>query len=106
MTESAKGAAIERMLEYRPSQGTAPHRQAGQAWLERNGVGVAAENVIVTNGTAHGIWTAMASVVETGEAQATESMVDTSIITNASILKVRLRGLELDAEGLIPEAFE
>jgi DNA-binding transcriptional MocR family regulator len=106
MTGSSKQAAIQRMLEYRPSQGIAPHRQAGQAWLERNGVAVAAENIIVTNGAAHGIWTAMASVAEPGEVVATEALVDTAIITTASILKVRLRGLALDEEGIVPESFE
>src|SRR5436190_1392193 len=83
----------QRVLEYRPTQGIAPHRQAGVSWLERNGVGVDAENVIVTNGAAHGIWTAMASIVEPGDVVATEALVDTSIITNASILKLRLRGI-------------
>ena len=64
------------------------------------------ENVIVTNGAAHGIWTAMASIVEPGDVVATEALVDTSIITNASILKVRLRGIPLDEQGIIPEALE
>jgi DNA-binding transcriptional MocR family regulator len=106
MTELSKDSAIQRLLECRPTQGLAPHRQAGVAWLQRNGVDVAAEDVIVTNGAAHGIWTAMASTVEPGDVVATEALVDTSIITIASILKVRLRGIALDEEGIIPEALE
>jgi len=106
IADLASRSAMQRVLEYRPTQGVAPHRQAGVSWLERNGVGVDAENVIVTNGAAHGIWTAMASIVEPGDVVATEALVDTSIITNASILKLRLRGVELDGEGIIPEALE
>jgi DNA-binding transcriptional MocR family regulator len=106
IADLASRSAMRRVLEYRPTQGIAPHRQAGVSWLERNGVSVDAENVIVTNGAAHGIWTAMASIVEPGDVVATEALVDTSIITNASILKLRLRGVELDAEGIIPEALE
>jgi DNA-binding transcriptional MocR family regulator len=104
--ELAKDAAIPRVLEYRPTQGIAPHRQAGVAWLERNGVEVGAESVVVTNGGAHGIWTAIASLVEPGDVIATEALVDIGAITTASILKARLRGLEIDEEGVIPEAFE
>ena len=63
-------------------------------------------NVIVTNGAAHGIWTAMASLAEPGDVVCSEELVDTSIITNAAILKTRLRGLALDEEGIVPEAFE
>jgi DNA-binding transcriptional MocR family regulator len=106
ITELAGTAAMRRVLEYRPTQGTAPHRQAGVTWLERNGVPVDVENVIVTNGAAHGIWTAMASIVEPGDVVATEALVDTSIITNAAILKLRLRGVPIDEQGIIPEALE
>ena len=106
IADLASSSAMRRVLEYRPTQGIAPHRQAGVTWLERNGVGVDAENVIVTNGAAHGIWTAMASIVAPGDVVATEALVDTSIITNASILKLRLHGVPLDEQGIIPEALE
>ncbi|QKC66341.1 PLP-dependent aminotransferase family protein [Mesorhizobium loti] len=106
MVASAKDGAIQRMLEYRPTQGIAQHREAGAAWLERNGVQASADRVIVTNGVAHAIWTAMASITEPGDVVATESLVDTSITINASILKVRLRGLAIDHNGIIPESFE
>jgi DNA-binding transcriptional MocR family regulator len=106
ISELTTPSAMQRIFESRPTQGTAPHRQAGVTWLERNGVGVDVENVIVTNGAAHGIWTAMASIVEPGDVVATEALVDTSIITNASILKLRLRGIALDEQGIIPDALE
>ncbi|KUM28694.1 hypothetical protein AU467_11100 [Mesorhizobium loti] len=106
MIESAKDGAIQRMLECRPTQGIVQHREAGLDWLERNGVNVSADSLIVTNGVAHGIWTAMASITEPGDVVATEALVDTSITTNASILKVRLYALAIDQKGIIPESFE
>ena len=106
MIETAKDAAISRILEYRPTQGTAAHRQAGATWLARSGIRVDPENVIVTNGAAHGIWTAMATIAEPGDVVCSEELVDTSIITNASILKTRLRGLTLDEEGIVPDSFK
>lgn len=106
VAELASTSAMQRLLEYRPSQGTAAHRQAGLTWLERNGISVDVENVIITNGAAHGVWIAMASLVEPGDGVATEALVDSSIITNASVLKVKLRGVALDEQGIIPEALE
>ncbi len=105
MIACTKDAAIARMLEYRPTEGTPSHRQAGAAWLERGGVSVDPARVVVTNGAAHGIWSAMATLAEPGDVVCCEALVDTSIITNASILKTRLRGLALDDEGILPDAF-
>ncbi|MER8634418.1 PLP-dependent aminotransferase family protein [Mesorhizobium opportunistum] len=106
MVESAKDGAIQRMLECQPTQGIVQHREAGLDWLERNAVKVSADSLIVTNGVAHGIWTAMASITEPGDVVATEALVNTSITINASMLKVRLRGLAIDQNGIIPESFE
>lgn len=94
------------LLERPSAQELALHRQAGVAWLERNGIDVIAEEVIITNGAAHGVWMTMASTVGIGDVVATEALAAPSIIINASRLKLRLRGIELDEEGIIPEALE
>ncbi len=106
MADCARDSAIARMMAYRPSQGIAEHRQAGVAWLEQNGVAADERDVVVTNGTAHGIWTAMSSLLEPGDVVATEALVDSSVITSASMLKTKLCGLPLDEQGILPDAFE
>ena len=105
MAECARDSAIERMMAYRPSQGIAEHRQAGVAWLEQMDVAADEGDVVVTNGTAHGIWIAMSSLLEPGDVVATEALVDSSVITGASMLKTKLLGLAMDEEGILPEAF-
>ena len=106
MAECARDSAIARMMAYRPSQGIAEHRQAGADWLEQNGVTADESDVIVTNGTAHGIWIAMSSLLEPGDVVATEALVDSSVITGASMLKTKLCGLQLDEQGILPDALE
>ena len=48
----------------------------------------------------------MASLAQPGDIVATEALVESGIITNASILKLELRGIELDEQGMVPEALE
>ena len=97
---------LSRLFAFRPTGGIDVHRQAGADWLDRNGVAVAAENIIITNHCAHGVWVAMASLAEPGDVVATEELVDYTITTNASILRLQHHGLAMDDQGILPEAFE
>ncbi|MGX5832487.1 MocR-like ectoine utilization transcription factor EhuR [Mesorhizobium sp. 43Arga] len=106
MLELAKDPAIKRLLERPATHGLMPHRKAGAVWLERNGVDVLPDEVVVTNGAAHGIWIAMANTVTADDTIATEALAAPSIISNASRLHLRLRGIELDDQGIIPQALE
>lgn len=105
LSELAQGAALARVLAYSPSAGTDHHRTAGAEWLNRNGVAVRSDDVIITTGVAHGLWVAMASLLEPGDTIATEALVGSTMMTSASVLKLQLRGLPIDEEGIIPEAF-
>ena len=48
----------------------------------------------------------MATVTEPGQTIATESLVDSAVITNASIQNLNLRGIAMDDQGMIPERLE
>ncbi|MER8634412.1 PLP-dependent aminotransferase family protein [Mesorhizobium opportunistum] len=102
----ATGSPLQRALEYRPSQGLIPHRQAAATWLQRHGISVDADNIVITNGVAHGIWTAMASVLEPGDVVGTEALTQTTNLINASVMKLRHRGIEIDDQGIVPDALE
>lgn len=103
--ELAQGPALTRVLAYRPSAGTDHHRSAGAEWLGRNGVEAHPDDIVITTGVSHGLWVAMASLLEPGDTMATEALVSSPIMTSASVLKLQLRGLPIDEEGIIPEAF-
>ncbi|WP_028002441.1 MocR-like ectoine utilization transcription factor EhuR [Sinorhizobium arboris] len=100
------GAPLQRAMEYRPSQGLVQHRLAAVGWLQRHGISVDVENVVITNGATHGIWTAMATLLEPGDVIGTEALTQTANLINASVMKLRLRGIPVDAQGIIPEAVE
>lgn len=94
------------MRPCRPIAGLDRHREAAQAWLRPLGIEASKERILMTNGAAHGLFLAVASVVRPGDIVLTESLTDHGIIGLANVLGFTLRGLPTDAEGILPQAFE
>jgi DNA-binding transcriptional MocR family regulator len=93
-------------LAVRPVAGLPEHRESAVRWLQRVGIETTARHVAITNGASHGLWVAIATVAEPGQTIVTESLVDSAVITNASIQNLNLRGVEIDDEGMIPARLE
>lgn len=94
------------LLACRPIAGLDHHRVAGANWLNRHGHPVSPERVLLVNGCAHGLLVALATITKPGDVVATEALTDHGLIALASILNFRLRGIDYDAQGLVPDAFE
>ncbi|HEY7505218.1 MAG TPA: PLP-dependent aminotransferase family protein [Gemmatimonadales bacterium] len=103
----ARRPDLDRLLDfYQPAPGMARHREAGARWMSRTGLTVPAERVIITSGAQHGAATVLASLARPGDLILTEHVTYTGMKAIASLLHLQLRGLPLDGDGLIPEAFE
>jgi DNA-binding transcriptional MocR family regulator len=94
------------LLDYQPQSGTPRHRTAGAAWFARTGVNVPPERVVMTAGAQHGITVTLAALTQPGDRIATECLTYNGIKPVAAMLGVRLEGLPMDAQGLLPDAFE
>lgn len=94
------------LLACRPIAGLDHHRVAGAMWLAKHGHSVSPDRVMLVNGCAHGLLVALSTVVKPGDIVVTEALTDHGIIALASILNFRLRGLEYDQHGLLPDALE
>jgi DNA-binding transcriptional MocR family regulator len=94
------------MRPCRPIAGLERHRAAAQAWLKGLGVEAAKDRILITNGAAHGLFLAVAAIVQPGETVLTERLTDHGIIGLANVLGFTLRGLPTDSEGILVEAFE
>jgi len=94
------------MRPCRPIAGLDQHRAAAQVWLKGLGVEADKDRILVTNGAAHGLFLAVAAVVQPGEVVLTECLTDHGIIGLANVLGFTLRGLPVDREGILVEAFE
>ena len=87
--------------------GSQRDRMAAAAWLTpRFGHPVASDRVLVTNGTQGALLLLLAQFVGPGELLVTEQLTYTPLDTLAGRAHVRVQGLAIDAEGLVPDAFE
>ncbi len=103
----ARHPELDRLLDfYQPAPGMGRHREIGARWLSRTGLPVPAERVVITGGAQHGAATVLASLTRPGDLLLTEHVTYTGVKAIASLLHLQLRGLPLDGDGLIPEAFE
>ncbi|MBU9584032.1 PLP-dependent aminotransferase family protein [Burkholderia multivorans] len=91
---------------FRPIAGLDAHREAGAAWLASLNMPVHPESLLITNGAAHGIFLALASIVGPGDTVLCESLTDHGVIGSANVLGFTLKGLEMDEHGIRPEHFE
>ena len=86
--------------------GTARHRESGAAWLARSGVEADAERILVCGGAQHAMTITLASLTTPGDLVLTEELTYPGMKALASVLGVRLLGLPMDSQGLLPEALD
>lgn len=94
------------LLDYQPQGGTPRHQAAGADWLARTGIERPPERVVMTAGAQHGITVTLASLTRPGDRVATECLTYNGIKQVASMLGIKLEGLPMDGDGLLPDAFE
>jgi len=102
----SKRAGLGALLDYAPDVGAVEHRAAGVAWLALTGIEARPEQVIVTNGSQHGMTAILAAVCRPGDLVLTEALTYPGIKALAGLLHLRLQGLTMDGHGLRPDAFE
>lgn len=94
------------MRECRPIAGLEYHRAAAVEWLSRLGMPAAVDNVLITNGAAHALFIALATLVSPGDVVLSESLTDHGVIGSAQVLGFTLKGLDIDEHGIQPDHFE
>ncbi len=102
----AKDPAISDLLRYHDHAGLPRQRAAGARLIARSGLALPPERVLVTAGGQHAIVVALLTLLQPGDLVLTEELTYHGFKAVAQRLKLRLHGVALDAEGLVPEAFE
>ena len=106
MLATLAGEQLDALLQYQPPQGMSEHRVAAAIWLKRAGLAVDAGRILVTAGAQHGMAVALAALLQPGDLLLTEALTFPGVRSIARLLQLRLQGLAMDAEGLLPDAFE
>ncbi|HZI95414.1 MAG TPA: PLP-dependent aminotransferase family protein [Patescibacteria group bacterium] len=94
------------LLEYQPHGGSPRHRAAGAAWINRAGLDAVPEQVLVTSGAQHAMAVVLATMTSPGDKVLTERLTYPGVKTLCDLLHLELRGVDIDDEGIRPDAFD
>ena len=102
----ARDPGVADLLHYQDHAGLPRHRAAGARLIAGSGLAVSPEWVLVTAGGQHAILVALLTIAQPGDVVLTEELTYHGFKSLAQRLKLRLHGVALDHEGMVPEAFE
>lgn len=102
----SESSSLSSLLECQPHAGMGPHREAASAWLREIGLSVPASRILVTSGGQHAMAVAFATLARPGDVVMTEAVTFPGMKGLASLMHLRLQGLEMDSAGILPEAFD
>jgi DNA-binding transcriptional MocR family regulator len=94
------------LLSYHPGGGSREERAAGAAWMAPLIPDLPAERVLVSGGAQAAIMALLTTVAGKGEVVLTEAFTYPGVRAAAGQVGIRLEGLAMDREGLLPEALD
>ncbi|HOZ63119.1 MAG TPA: PLP-dependent aminotransferase family protein [Burkholderiaceae bacterium] len=97
---------LAEVLRYQPETGTKRHRAAGAQWLRRFGASGAAKRVLVTHGAQHALAGVLRTIARPGDTLLAESLSYPGMLSLARSLRLQVIGLEMDDDGLLPDALD
>lgn len=106
LTELCAAPGFDQLMGYEMGLGWREHRAAGAAWVADSGLDSGPENIVVTAGAQHGMLLALGALARPGDVVLTEELTYYGIKSIAALLELRLHGLAMDHEGILPEALE
>jgi DNA-binding transcriptional MocR family regulator len=97
---------LQPLLGYATNQGIYAHREAGADWLRRRGLNADPARIAVTSGAQNAMMLAIAALCRPGDVVLVEALTFYGIKSIANLLGVRPIGVEMDDDGLLPDALE
>lgn len=98
---------ITALMQYHPECSVKEHLDTAKIWLKRLGISEAQEkNILLTCGATHGGFLSLLSITRPNDRILVESMTSPAIIGAANMLGLRLTGIAMDKDGIIPDALE
>lgn len=106
LAEVRAGPGLGAYLTYQQPGGTRAERQIAAAWLAQRLTDVPAERVVIAPGTQAALFSLLMSVVRPGGALLVEQLTYPGLKAAAAATGVRLIGVEMDGEGIVPAALD
>ncbi|UTW12087.1 aminotransferase-like domain-containing protein [Marinobacterium rhizophilum] len=93
-------------LNYQPEQGNAAQRASLARWLSAQGLPMAADELVLTDGGQHADFLALQVLVRPGEAVASDALTYPGMIAAARQLGLKHLAVPMDAQGMRPDALD
>lgn len=106
LQDMAADGSLGYLLDYQSYRGRADHRAAGAAWVKRHGLEISPEQIVITAGGQHGMVVVLGTLAGPGDIVLTEAVTYPGVKALADLLRFELVGLPMDAQGILPDAFE
>jgi DNA-binding transcriptional MocR family regulator len=106
LAELSRDLSPDALYSFRPRAALQGHRAAALRWLARCGLPTRAELVLPTNGNTSAMTVALMSAAVPGDLVVTEEMGHHTLPPLAQYLGLRLAGLAVDGEGVVPDGFD
>ncbi len=108
LTKLRGRADLGNCMDYAPAAGHDEHRRLGAAWIRRTSALETANvaRLIVTTGAQQAMTLALDTLCRPGDTIMTEAASYFGMKSIAEVGGYRLRGLAMDAEGILPEALD
>lgn len=100
------GGDTDPLLRYRPDTALPSHRSVAAGWIRRTALDARPEDVVVTAGAQHALSVILSSLLEPGDVLLAARLTYPGLKSLAHAFGVKLRGVEMDEEGITPEALE
>ena len=97
---------LDLLLRYQEAGGGAADRQAGALWLQDRLPGLDPERVTVCPGAQSALLAVIGTLCAPGETICAEALTYPGLKALAAQLRLTVIGLAMDAEGILPDAFE
>lgn len=106
LSEIAKDTGLRSLLDYQTDADLVHHREAGQTWLAKCGLASHPDCIVPIVGGQHGILSVLMALLRPGDLLLAEALTYTPVLAMAARLNLQTKAVEMDEEGVVPEAFE
>ncbi len=102
---SRDNASLNQLLLYQQESGLNRHRQWACNWLAELGIRCLPNNITITCGGQHALSLALMATTRAGDSIAAEGLAYPGLPAAASQQALKVIGLPMDDEGILPDAF-
>ncbi len=97
---------LSQLLNYQHDGATSSQFEVAAKWLRHAEIPVASDRLIITAGLQHAMTICIAALCEPGDIVLAENLTYPGIRALGMVQHLRLQGIAMDDQGLIPESFE